>query len=202
MIATAQGIIMNKNANLLSCNGGGINLTTDWAKLLMTRMGFVKRKACSSGCNSISATKRRVFIGDQNIVSMDEIPAELVINFDQTALSYVPASHWTLGREGTKRVKIIAKDDKRQLTAVFAGSSSGDFLLPQLIYEGKTDCCLPQIQFPSKWNVTKSENHWSNESTMIEYINKIILPYINEKRRDLKLSNEQPALLIFDNFKA
>ena len=37
---------------------------------------------------------------------------------------------------------------------------------------------------------------------MIEYINEIILPYINEKRRDLKLSNEQPALLIFDNFKA
>ena len=28
VIATAQGIIMNKDANLLSCNGGGINLTT------------------------------------------------------------------------------------------------------------------------------------------------------------------------------
>ena len=37
---------------------------------------------------------------------------------------------------------------------------------------------------------------------MIEYINKVILPYVNEKRRDLKLGNEQPALLIFDNFKA
>ena len=28
VIEIAQGIIMNKNANLLSCNGGGINLTT------------------------------------------------------------------------------------------------------------------------------------------------------------------------------
>ena len=37
---------------------------------------------------------------------------------------------------------------------------------------------------------------------MIEYIYEIILPYINERRSELKLSNEQPALLIFDNFKA
>ena len=45
----------------------------------------------------------------KNIVSMDEIPAELVINFDQTTLSYVPTSHWTMEQEGTKHVEIIAK---------------------------------------------------------------------------------------------
>ena len=73
------------------------------------------------------------------IVRMDEIPPQLVINFDQTALNYVPISHWTMDKEGAKRVKVIAKDDKRQITAVFAGSSSGDFLPPRLIYEGKTD---------------------------------------------------------------
>ena len=39
---------------------------------------------------------------------MDEIPAELVINFDRTALSYVPASHWTMQQEGSKQVEIIA----------------------------------------------------------------------------------------------
>jgi len=175
---------MNEDANLLSCNDGGINLTTDWAKSLMTRMGFVKRKACSKAKVDVSQfqkLKDEFLLEIKNIVSMDEIPAELVINFDQTALSYVPTAHWTMEQEGTKRVEIIAKDDKRQITAVFAGTSSGDFLPPQLIYEGKTDHCLPQFQFPSTWNVTKSENHWYNEHTMIEYINEIILPYINEK---------------------
>ena len=205
VIATAQGIIMNKDANLLSCNGGGINLTTDWAKSLLSRMGFVKRKACSKAKVDVSQfeqLKDEFLLEIKNIVSMDEIPTDLVINFDQTALNYVPMSHWTMEKEGTKRVEIIAKDDKRQITAVFAGSSSGDFLPPQLIYEGKTGRCLPQFQFPSTWNVTKLENHWSNEHTMIEYINSVILPYINEKRNELKLSNKQPALLIFDNFKA
>jgi len=60
-----------------------------------------------------------------------------VINFDQTALNYVPISHWTMEEEGAKRVEVVAKDDKRQTTAVFASSASGDFLPPQLIYEGR-----------------------------------------------------------------
>ena len=31
--------------------------------------------------------------------------------------------------EGTKRVDIAGKDDKQQITAVFAGSMAGDFYL-------------------------------------------------------------------------
>ena len=77
-----------------------------------------------------------------------------------------------------------------------------DFLPSQLIYEGKTSQCLPQYKFPSTWHVTHSENHWSNETTMKQYIEKIILPYVNDRRKELKLSGNQPALLIFDNFKA
>lgn len=42
VIAAAEGIVMNKNANLLSCNGRGILLTKNWAKYLLKRMGIVK----------------------------------------------------------------------------------------------------------------------------------------------------------------
>jgi len=37
---------------------------------------------------------------------------------------------------------------------------------------------------------------------MRDYIEKIIFPYVEEKRSELKLGNDQPSLLIFDNFKA
>ena len=77
-------------------------------------------------------------------------------------MSYVP---WTM-EEGAKRVEILAIDDKRQITAVFCGSMTGEFLPLQLIYEGKTNRCLPQFDFPSAWHVTCSDNHWSNEITM------------------------------------
>jgi len=47
--------------------------------------------------------------------------------------------------EGAKWVKIDGKDDKRQIMAVFGCSLIGDFLPVQLIYQGKTTKCLPQV---------------------------------------------------------
>jgi len=65
-------------------------------------------------------------------------------------------------------------DDKRQMTAVFGASLSGDFLPPQLVYKGKTKRCLPNYNFPSTWNITHLANHWFNEETMKEYIEAVI----------------------------
>ena len=87
-------------------------------------------------------------------VEMDEIPPALDINLDQTGIHYVPAGSWTMDKEGAKRVEIIAADDKRQITAVFAGTQSGDFLPPQLIYKDTTHRCLPTMKFPDSWDVT------------------------------------------------
>lgn len=40
--------------------------------------------------------------------------------------------------KGTRRVEIAALGDKRQMTVVLAGTASGDFFPPQLIYSGHT----------------------------------------------------------------
>ena len=106
------------------------------------------------------------------------------------------------GTGGSKRVEVVAKDDERQITAAFAASFTGEFLLLQLVYQDKTEWCLPQFQFPPDWNITFSPNHWSNELTIKEYFEQIILPYINKKQEHLKLIKNHPALLVFDNFKA
>jgi len=60
------------------------------------------------------------------VVEIEGIPAELIINFDQTGIKYVPISPWTLEKEGTKRVAIVGKEDKWQITAVLGCSMSGD----------------------------------------------------------------------------
>ena len=49
--------------------------------------------------------------------------------------------------EGSKRVEIVGADDKRQITSVFAITPLGDFLAPQLIYQGTTTKCLPNVRF-------------------------------------------------------
>ena len=50
------------------------------------------------------------------------------------------------------------------------GTMDGEFLCPQLIYQGKTKACLQKHQFPSGWHISHTPNHWSNEETMKEYV--------------------------------
>ena len=126
---------------------------------------------------------------------------DLVINWDQTGMHYVPVSSWTMAKEGSKRVEICGIDDKRQIKAVFGCTISGEFLPVQLIYQGKTDKCHPSFRFPSDWNITHSPNHWSNEDTMKDYIAKIFVPYITKKKEELKLPCDHRALVIYDKFK-
>ena len=199
-VSCAEGIIKNKDSNLLASNGGHIVLTKYWGKNLLSRMGFVKRRASTKAKVSIEnfeEVKAQFLIDIKAVVGFEEIPLDLIINWDQTGIHYVPVGSWTMEKEGAKRVEIAGVDDKRQITAVFAGSLTGDFLPPQLIYKGTTHRCLPTLSFPPDWHITFSENHWSNESTMKLYVEKIIVPYMIE---ELKLNASYPALVIFDHF--
>ena len=81
----------------------------------------------------------------------------------------------------SKQVSIAGVDDKRQITLLLGITKSGTLLPPQQIYAGKTELCLSQkVKFPDDWDVTFTETHWSNELSMLRYIDNVILPYVNE----------------------
>jgi len=44
---------------------------------------------------------------------MEEIPPDMIINWNQTAIKYVPVSNWTQEQQGSKRVEIAGIDDKQ-----------------------------------------------------------------------------------------
>ena len=132
-------------------------------------MGLVKRRASTKAkvdVKNFDELKGNFLRDMRNVMLMDEIPPELIIT-DQTGINYVPVSSWTMEETGKKRVDIIGKDDERQITAVFGASLSGDFLPVQLVYQGKLTKCLPFFEFPPEWDINFSENHWSNERTML-----------------------------------
>ena len=52
----------------------------------------------------------------------------------------------------------------------------------------------------SNWDVTHSKKHWSTEETMIQYIQNIIIPYVERQRESLD-DPDRAALVIMDNFK-
>ena len=57
------------------------------------------------------------------IVQLEEILHALIINWDQTAIHYVPALSWTMEVQGSKRVDVGRKDDKKADPCLFYGCS-------------------------------------------------------------------------------
>ena len=92
-------------------------------------------------------------------------------------------------------------DDKRQITATFAVSSTGHFLPIQVIYEGENNPLLTKFQFPKSFSVTFSENHWSNTEKSVEFFEEIIFPYLKKVKEEKGFPNEQISLIIMDTIK-
>ena len=96
-------------------------------------------------------------------------------------------------------MKIHGVNDKRNTTADFCGSLTGYFIRIQIIYKGKTNRFHPKFQFPPGRHITHAPKQWSTEQTMVQYIEEVILPFVEAQRTDLEGS--KPALAIMDNFR-
>ena len=103
--------------------------------------------------------------------------------------------------QGAENVPIVGKGKKQQISGTFSGTKSGLFLptrasarpsaRPRVrpIYKGKTSRPLPKgIDFPDGFDITQTENHWSNEDKCIQHIETIIVPYLKAKREEMGLS--------------
>ena len=113
-------------------------------------MGYVKRES-SNTCEVTVTCFQEVqeeFLADIKAeVIMNEVRPDLILNWDQPAIHFVPTGQWTMHRYKEKVIPIAGSDDKRQITAVLAVTMTGEYLLPQLIYQGKTPCCHRKLAF-------------------------------------------------------
>lgn len=110
---------------------------------------------------------RRTLI--KSVVTMEDVPQDLIIHWDQTAMKIVPSSAWMMEKKGTKRVEIVATDDKRRITAEFACSLSLVLFLTNAIN-------LPRdnSEMFSQRCYDCIFNHWSNTATMVDYLKHVI----------------------------
>lgn len=114
-MAAAEAIVKKADRNLLSENEGPVTITNNWAKSLLQRMNYVKRRGSSTAkmtVDNFEAVKDQFVFDVQAVVEMEEIPPELVFNWNQTGISIVPGSSWTMETKGSKRVEIAGMGDK------------------------------------------------------------------------------------------
>ena len=136
--AVATGIVIANDRTLLKENGGTITLGIKWCESISKRLGYVKRKVNTAKPLIAPGLIKEIgltFYNDINeIVHGHAIPAEMIINIDQTPLPFVLIRKYTLEKKGSSRVSVPGTYDYRQITGTFAISMAGSFLPIQLIY--------------------------------------------------------------------
>ena len=96
VIAAARGILTSLDKTKLQEFGGHIDLTKHWAHSFLTRMNYVQRKgttAKSKYSEANFAEKKKEFLEElRATVEIEEIPPELILNWDQTGIKLVPST--------------------------------------------------------------------------------------------------------------
>ena len=59
---------------------------------------------------------------------MNDIPEDLVFNWDRTGICLVLVSKRTIEKQGTKNIIVTGVDNKRQITLVLAVTMTGCFI--------------------------------------------------------------------------
>jgi hypothetical protein len=137
---------------------------------------------------------------------------EDILNSDETGIQVIPTFKRTLSQKGAHQVPGIAKKAIAQITKVSAISATGILLPYMLIFAGKTEKVLPGSirDEPAGVIHTFTASHFANSRTTLDYVQKIIVPFVLAQRERRQKSGESTeaqekerwAVLIWDNFSA
>ena len=91
--------LLKYDKSLLSDFRGPIELNKEWAHSVLRRMGFSKRRANSKSKltpDNFADAKQIFLIDIYSVIKMEEIPEQLIVNWDHTAMKIVPSTSWTM----------------------------------------------------------------------------------------------------------
>ena len=200
-IAIALGFLRSSNDERIN----DLVPTVSWAQSLFRRMRFVRRFANTGKVEIPDGIKKEaelLFIHDiVHHIETNKIPESMVLNIDQTPLTYVPCGKTAMAEKSSSTVPINGVSEKRMITATFTISLDGKFLPLQLIYAGKMEKSILKIKFPKSSLLSANPTHFSNETESLKLMKEIVIPYFQTERKKLGLAANHSGLIIMDVFK-
>ena len=100
-MAAARGIVLTCDRSMLVEFGGHVELNRPWAYSLLHRMNFVQRKVTTAkskyAISDFDCVKREFLEDVVATVEIEEIPPELILNWNQTGIQIAQATSgpWT-----------------------------------------------------------------------------------------------------------
>jgi len=128
-----------------------------------------------------------------------DIPPEMILNFDETAIFYDQLPTYSYFKVGEKHPAIkVSNVQKKRLTAGLCITASGEKLKPILIFKGD-GVRFRKLNNTKNYLLKKNTNAWMTLKIFSEYIKYVVKPYVEFQRLKPELKDKK-ALLIIDNF--
>ncbi len=130
------------------------------------------------------------------VVKEEDVPAELIVNSDQTQLVYAQGTKVTWKKSGSKQVSVIGEDEKCAITLLVSIACSGTLFPLQSISQGHTMWVCPKptalnydkcqaAAFPFEFS--RTQTYWSTFHTMCLFVQHIFAPYFEAQKLWLNL---------------
>ena len=120
--AIRNGVVKSDNLIFLKENGGLSQLMEHWVRGVLKSLNCLKRKS-EQGKQSCPNNSIRKKVNQKKIsgaIFYHDIPEELIVNLDQTPLSYVNPGKYSFGIKDVKTISIKCINNKYQITSTFA----------------------------------------------------------------------------------
>jgi len=179
-----------------------IIINKDWLSRFSSKFDLTYRKIthlCRKTPDELEKDVLR-FLSEIHKLRKDlDIPSEMIFNFDEVAVFYDQIPSYTYEKKGSAHPLLkVSQLHKKRLTVGLTISSSGEKLKPLLIFKG-AGVRINKLNNYHNYFVKKNQNAWNTNQIFLEYIERVIKPYI----MDLKVKTEfktKKALLVIDNF--
>ena len=105
---------------------------------------------------------------------IDKYPLSVVGNRDETTAFFDMVQSKCIAEKGDKECDVrSSRSEKKHLTVVLSATADGKMLPPMIIFKGKTDRTICNLNIPINFVVKTQEKTWTNDDLMqvwVEYI--------------------------------
>ena len=155
-----------------------------WAQLFMKRHRHILSRRVSENIKTARARVTRAALMEfyNNLKkSIEGVPPENIINFDETNLTDDPGKKKIIVRRGTKYPERVMNSTKSSISIMFSGTASGVLLPPYVVYKAIHLYDTWTEGGPPGARYNRSSSGWFESCSFEDWFIKIILPYAKEK---------------------
>lgn len=143
----------------------------------------------------------------RDVIVRKRIPAEIVVNMDESGNNMDVTDDSTLEQKGAATVAIRNLGNRAHMTSAMAISAAGTLLPSWLIFAGKTDAVIPRDDDGHVLNLKmcvstqsrKARSAFMDGDLFQSYIEEILVPYRARMIEQLGLRDTQWMALVLDN---